>query len=88
MANKYGVKAAEEYLLVGNRVTRLEAMVLFAVPDLTKIISDLRRGGYVIARQSVPLVSVLERVNLAARLQPPAALPVHEITLTESWVRP
>jgi hypothetical protein len=42
MLNPYGVHAAREYLLEGNFITRLEAMVLFAVPDLTKIISDLR----------------------------------------------
>lgn len=86
MLNPYGVTAAREYLLGGKELTRLEAMVLFAVPDLTKIISDLRRDGYQVNRQTVPYSTVLARVNNIARLVPPEALPVGDIKLTEYWV--
>ena len=83
MSNKYGVTAAREYLLDGNELTRLEAMVLFAVPDLTKIISDLRREGYEVKRRTLPYTAALRRVNEVASLTPPTALPISEITLTE-----
>src|SRR5690606_929334 len=87
MLNPYGVTAAREYLLSGKELTRLEAMVLFAVPDLTKIISDLRREGYEVKRRTLPYAAALRRVNEAASLTPPPALPISDITLTEYWVR-
>lgn len=86
MLNPYGVNAAREYLLEGNAITRLEAMVLFAVPDLTKIISDLRREGHEVDRRAVPLALAISRVNEAATLVPPRALPVADIHLTEYWL--
>ncbi len=86
MLNPYGVRAAREYLLGGKELTRLEAMVLFAVPDLTKIISDLRREGYEVKRRPLPYAAALRRVNEAARLTPPPELPITDITLTEYWV--
>ena len=86
MLNPYGVHAAREYLLEGNLITRLEAMVLFAVPDLTKIISDLRREGHDVERRTIPLARAIRRVNQAATLVPPSALPVKEIQLSEYWV--
>ena len=86
MLNRYGVTAAREYLLGGAQLTRLEAMVLFAVPDLTKIISDLRREGYKVERRTLPYAVALRRVNQVATLSPPASLPVRDIFLTEYWV--
>jgi hypothetical protein len=83
MLNRYGVMAAREYLLGGSRLTRLEAMVLFAVPDLTKIISDLRAEGYEVTRDVVPYEAALSRVNEAATLTPPPELPTKDINLTE-----
>lgn len=86
MLNPYGVTATREYLLAGNLITRLEAMVLFAVPDLTKLVADLRREGHEVKRRTVPLSVAIRRVNEAATLVPPPALPVRDITLTEYWV--
>jgi hypothetical protein len=86
MLNSYGVQAARDYLLAGHVITRLEAMVLFAVPDLTKIISDLRCAGYDVKRQNVPLARAIRRVNEAASLVPPASLPVSDIQVTEYWI--
>lgn len=83
MLNRYGVMAAREYLLSGSRLTRLEAMVLFAVPDLTKIISDLRAEGYEVSRGVVPYEAALSRVNQVATLTPPTVLPTRDIKLTE-----
>ncbi len=36
MKNKYGVTAAKEHLLSGLELTRLEAITLYGVPDLTQ----------------------------------------------------
>lgn len=86
MLNQYGVTATREYLLAGNMITRLEAMVLFAVPDLTKLIADLRREGHDVERRTIPLLAAIRRVNEAATLVPPPALPVGDIKVTEYWV--
>jgi hypothetical protein len=81
-----GVLAAREHLLSGEPMTRLEAITLFGVPDLTKLISDLRRDGFIVHTRQVPYLVAVTRVNKHAVLQPPANLPVKEITLTDYWV--
>jgi hypothetical protein len=59
---------------------------IFAVPDLTKLISDLRREGHCVLRRTVPLAHAIQRVNATATFLPPAALPVRDISVTEYWV--
>lgn len=81
-----GVVAAREHLLSGEPMTRLEAIILFGVPDLTKLISDLRREGFIIHTRQVPYLVAVTRVNKHAVLQPPGNLPVKEIALTDYWV--
>jgi hypothetical protein len=80
------VMAAREHLLEGKPITRLEAIVLYGVPDLTKLISDMRRQGWTVHSRKSPYVAAARRVNEHAVLRPPANLPVKEIQLTEYWV--
>jgi len=80
------VMAAQEHLVSGKPITRLEAMVLFGVPDLTKLISDMRKQGWTIESRKVPYAAAVKRINQHAVLTPPANLPVREIVLTEYWV--
>ena len=87
MTFKHGlVIAAREHLLEGKPLTRLEAMVLYGVPDLTKLISDMRKQGWTIHSQKIPYAAAARRVNEHATLRPPKNLPVREIQLTEYWV--
>jgi hypothetical protein len=86
MSNRGLVLAVREHLAEGNPITNLEALTMFGVPGLTKIISDLRREGWVIKSRTVPYVAALARVNRVAKLTPPNNLPVREIRLTEYWV--
>lgn len=84
---KYGlVTAAKEHLISGNPMTRLDAMVLFGVPDLPKVISEMRRDGWVIESRHVPYVMAVKRINKNAVLEPPKNLPIRDINLTEYWV--
>jgi hypothetical protein len=80
------VLAVREHIAEGKPITHLEALTLFGVPGLTKVISDLRREGWVIQSRTVPYMAALARVNQFAKLTPPANLPVREIRLTEYWV--
>ena len=86
MSNRGLVLAVREHLAEGNPITNLEALTMFGVPGLTKIISDLRREGWIIKSRTVPYLAALTRVNRVAKLTPPNNLPVREIRLTEYWV--
>lgn len=77
------VLGVKEHLIGGNPITQLECIVLFGVPSLTKVISDMRREGYVISSRRVPFVAALRRINESATLQPPTNLPIKEVSLTE-----
>jgi hypothetical protein len=80
------VQGVKEHLLEGSPITHLECIVLFGVPGLTKVISDLRKEGFVIEKKRVPFFTALRRINEFAILQPPENLPMAEIDLTEFWV--
>ena len=87
MSKKHsGVVAAREHLISGHPLTLLESVVLFGVPDLTKIISDLRGEGFKIEKQRIAYAAALVRLNAHAELKPPANLPIREIQLTEFWI--
>ena len=80
------VLAVREHLAAGNPITHLEALTMFGVPSLTKVISDLRREGWVIKSQTVPYIAALARLNQVAKFVPPVNLPIREIRLTEYWM--
>ena len=85
---KYGLTlAAREHLVSGQPLTRLEALVLYGVSNLTDLVSEMRRQGWVIESRSVPYASAVNRVNKHAVLKPPANLPLRDIQLTEYWVQ-
>jgi len=79
--------AVREHLAAGRPITRLEALVLYGVSNLTGLMSDMRRQGWVIESRWVPYATAVRRINEHAVLQPPANLPVREIQLTEYWVK-
>jgi len=78
--------AAKEYLLSGSPITRLEALVLFGLSDITRLICRMRRDGWVVESRRVPYAAATKRINQYAVLQPPKNLPIREINLTEYWV--
>jgi hypothetical protein len=81
-----GETACREYLLTGKRLTNLEASLLFGVGLLSRLISRMRREGYVIKSQECTYAAVLIRVNQYIHLIPPADLPIREIRFTEYWI--
>lgn len=85
---KHGMTlAVREHLAAGQPITRLEALVLYGVSNLTDVISEMRRQGWMIESRWIPYATAVRRVNQHAVLQPPANLPVREIQLTEYWVK-
>lgn len=84
---KYSAEtAAQEHLLTGNRLTRLEALVLFGVISLPGLIRRLRDKGWVIGSRRITYLAALKRMEPLARVEPPPNLPVRELQLTEYWI--
>ena len=75
-----------EGLHKGQRISRIEAMVLLAIPNLTSIISNLRKKGLTIHSAPVPYIDVLKRINEFAHFQPPSQLPIKELVVNEYWL--
>mgnify|MGYP001185615887 CR=1 FL=1 len=87
MKQRFGLTiAAKEHLLEGKPLTRLEAMIFFGIPDLTKIISVLRKQGWRIESRRTSLAAAVVRVNEFATLEMPPNLPQRDIVVTEYWL--
>ncbi len=86
-SEKYGLGlAAREHLASGKPITRLEALVLYGVSNLTDLVNKMRKQGWIIESRAAPFAAAVNRVNEHAILKPPSNLPVREIVLTEYWV--
>lgn len=84
---KYSAEtAAKEYLLDGNPLTRLEAMVLFGVISLPGLIRRMRDAGWVIESKRISYAAAVRRMKDKAVVEPPTNLPIREIQLTDYWV--
>lgn len=84
---KYGLTdAIREHLVSGQPITRLEAIVLFGVSNLTAIISEMRKQGWIVESRLTTYAAASKRLNQNAELRPPPNLPVREIMFTEYWI--
>ncbi|MBT4886600.1 MAG: hypothetical protein HON07_05230 [Planctomycetaceae bacterium] len=84
---RYGVTTAvKEHLAEGRPISRLEALALYGVSNLTDVVSELRKQGWVIESRRIPFAKAVARVNEYAVFQPPKNLPIKEIQLTEYWM--
>ena len=86
MTNQSGVTALREHLLGGNIISKLEALLLFGVQNLTGEIHRMRKDGFSVKSQRVPMTKILARTNKYAVCQPPTDLPHKEINMLEYWV--
>lgn len=85
-SNPVGELACREHLIDGNKLTGLEASVMFGVSSPSRLISRMRKEGFVIKSKRCTYAAVLTRLNQYAHLTPPANLPVRDIHFTEYWV--
>ncbi len=75
-----------EHLLEGNKISILEAIILFGVQSPTAEITKIRRKGFLIKKNLVPMAKVLRRLNKFCLCEPPEQLPVREISVSEYWI--
>ena len=81
-----GSDAIKEYLLEGNEISLMEAMLLFGVQNLNAELTRLRKSGFVVQKKRVPMAKILRRANQFCEVKAPSNLPVREILVTEYWL--
>jgi hypothetical protein len=85
--NNYGLAlAAKEHLVSGLPLTRLEALIFFGLSNLTDLISEMRKQGWIIKSRKITMAAAVVRINQNAVLKPPSNLPQREILCTEYWI--
>ena len=81
---KYGnTSALIEYLLNGGSITRLESILYFGVQNLTAVISNMKKDGYIVIKNNISMLKVLKRINDSIKCSHPENLPVNNIVMTE-----
>ena len=80
------VDAMREHMLEGNPISLLEAIVLFGVQNPNAEFTRIRKDGFAMKSQKVPMTKILVRVNKFAACEPPNGLPHKEILMTEYWI--
>ena len=78
--------ALKEHLLGGHAVSLIEAMLLFGVQSPNRTITNLKREGFIIESQRVPMAKIIRRVNERAMCSVPDNLPYTEIHMMEYWL--
>ena len=84
---KYGaVSALTDHMLKGNRVSRIESLVIFGVQNFTAVLSNLKKDRFIIKKQPVTMARILRRINQYATCKVPKNLPTKNIIMHEWWV--
>lgn len=78
--------ALREHMLEGNRVSLLEAMLLFGVQGPNAELGRMKKDGFLIKSQKVPMAKIIRRINEYTVCKVPDNLPYREIQMTEYWV--
>ena len=78
--------AFREHMLEGHHVSLLEAMLLFGVQGPNAELGRLKKEGFLVKSQRVPLAKIIRRINEYTVCKLPANLPYAEINMTEYWI--
>tara|TARA_X000000950_G_C13920060_1_gene662941 strand:- start:1973 stop:2242 length:270 start_codon:yes stop_codon:yes gene_type:complete len=87
MKNRYGnVSALKDFVLGGSKISKLEALVLFGVQDLSREMKRLKDNGFIVKKETVLFIKALKRINMYTVCKVPKDLPTKEILITEYWI--
>lgn len=78
--------ALREHMLAGHRVSLLEAILLFGVQGPNAEFTRMKKDGFLIKSQKVPMAKIIRRINEYTECKVPGDLPYREISLTEYWI--
>ena len=79
--------ALREHMLEGNPITLLEAILLFGVQGPNAEFNRMKKNGFLIESRSVPMATVIRRINEYTVCKVPLNLPYKEIQLTKYWIK-
>jgi len=83
----YGnVFALKEHMLKGNKISRLESLLLFGVQNFTAVLSNLKKERYIIKKDPVAMAKVIRRINKFTTCKAPKNLPIQTIVMHEWWI--
>lgn len=77
--------ALREHMLAGNKVSLLEAILLFGVQNPNAEITRLKKE-FLVKSERVSMAKILRRINDFTLCQPPKNLPYKEIYMSEYWI--
>lgn len=86
MTNYQPALALREHLLSGERVSLLEAMLLFGVQNPNAELARMKKDKFVIKSERVAMAKIIVRINKYVSCTVPDNLPYREISMTEYWV--
>lgn len=78
--------ALKEHMLDGNRVSLLEAILIFGVQSLNAELGRLKKDGFLIKKERVSMAKIVRRANEYTVCKVPENLPYKEILMTEYWI--
>lgn len=78
--------ALREHMLEGHHVSLLEAMLLFGVQGPNAEFGRMKKEGFLIKSQKVPMAKIIRRINEYTECKVPSNLPYREIQMTEYWI--
>ena len=79
----FSANAVTEHLLKGQPITRLEAINLYGLQDLTRTISRLRAAGFRVERTKTTLEQAVLRLQKVIKMSPPKNVPIREMMISE-----
>ena len=86
-AVKYGKAAAlVEHMLSGNKISFIEASIIFGIGNLWNQIRLIKKKGFIIKSKKVSMAKIIRRMNEYCECRPPKNLPVRNIEMIEYWI--
>ena len=84
---RYGnVSALTEYMIEGNRVSRIESLLMFWVQNLPEAIKAVKKKGFVVKKTQITMAKILRRLNKDLSCEAPKNLPIRDIIMSEWWI--
>ena len=84
---KYGNNSAlTEYMIEGNRISVLEAVLYFGISNPYETVRGLKKKGFIINRTEVTMAKILRRINENLDCKTPKNLPIRDIIMSEWWI--
>ena len=84
---RYGnVSALTEYMIEGNRVSRIESLLMFGVQSLPEAIKAIKKKGFVVKKTQITMAKILRRLNKDLSCKAPKNLPIRDIIMSEWWI--